>query len=94
MTEPDSDLPEAAPGVFGAALGLIVNPAHVRACGGGRTLTPAPPTTPACVPHTPAPSGYAARHEWAERMSRTHEQQQCPGCGLWLVWTPKEKTDA
>jgi hypothetical protein len=21
-------------------------------------------------------------------MSRTHEQHQCPGCGVWVIWTP------
>jgi hypothetical protein len=21
-------------------------------------------------------------------MSRTHEQHQCPGCGIWVIWTP------
>lgn len=85
----DAHLPEAPPGLFGASLGLWVNPKHVRFCGGGALVTD-PPTTDACIPHTPAPQGYVARAEWAERMSRTHEQRQCPGCGLWNIWTPKE----
>lgn len=32
------------------------------------------------------PSGYLAWHEWAERKDRTHEQTQCPKCGLWVFW--------
>lgn len=90
MTE-EPAVPEALPGVFGPVLGLIVNPAHVRICGSDG-LTADPPTTDACAPHTPAPSGYAAWHEWAEHKARTHEQHRCPGCQLWLIWKPKEKT--
>lgn len=44
---------------------------------------------PAPEQHTPCPSDYLAWHEWAERMQATHEQQQCPGCGLWMVWVPR-----
>lgn len=40
--------------------------------------------------HTRCPSGYLAWHQWAERMSETHDQKQCPGCDLWVIWTPKE----
>lgn len=32
------------------------------------------------------PTGYVEKAEWAEHMSRTHEQRQCPGCGLWTIW--------
>lgn len=39
---------------------------------------------------TDAPSGYLARFEWAEEMSRTHEQRQCPGCGLYKIWMPRD----
>lgn len=42
--------------------------------------------------HTPAPVGYLAWHEWAERMAETHVQQRCPACGRWAVWIPKELT--
>lgn len=90
MTAPTPDGREAPPGAFGASLALMVDPSYVRVCGGG-ALTADPPVTDACVPHTPAPSGYAAWHEWAERKSRTHEQHQCPGCGLWQIWMPEER---
>ena len=43
-----------------------------------------------CDDHTYGPSGYVAWHEWAERMAETHDQEQCSGCGLWMIWTPKE----
>lgn len=35
------------------------------------------------------PEGYITWHEWAEQMSKTHDQKQCPGCGLWKIWEPK-----
>lgn len=44
-----------------------------------------------CDPHTQGPSGYLAYLEWAEKMGETHEQAQCPGCGLWAIWKPREK---
>jgi hypothetical protein len=40
--------------------------------------------------HEPWPKGYIAASEYADRMMETHEQSQCPGCGLWKIWTPKE----
>ena len=46
-----------------------------------------------CEPHTPMPDGYLAWHEWAERMSKTHDQRQCKGCGLWAVWEPGQGTE-
>lgn len=84
------ELPEARPGLYGAVLGLMVDPKYVRFCTGGGALVADPPTTDACVPHTPSPSGYLAWHEWAEQMAKTHEQHRCPGCGLWQIWKPKE----
>ena len=39
--------------------------------------------------HTECPRGYVAWHEWAEEMSETLVQEQCPGCGLWAIWTLK-----
>jgi hypothetical protein len=46
----------------------------------------------ACAPqHTPAPAGYLAWHEWAEKKTETHEPQRCPNCGLWAIWTPKDE---
>jgi hypothetical protein len=50
-------------------------------------MTPNP--CPNATNHTPRPAGYAAWHEWAERMSRTHEQQRCPDCGRWAVWAKR-----
>jgi hypothetical protein len=40
--------------------------------------------------HTPSPAGYVAAGVWAEEMLLTHTQEKCPGCGLWVVWVPKE----
>lgn len=42
-----------------------------------------------CATHTKCPAGYLARHEWAERMMRTHTQKRCGDCGLWAVWVRK-----
>lgn len=39
--------------------------------------------------HTPCPSGYVAKAEWAKLIMRTHKQVRCPGCGLWKVWVKK-----
>lgn len=36
--------------------------------------------------HTRQPWGYVAWHEWAEKMSRTHVQVECPGCGRLMIW--------
>ena len=40
--------------------------------------------------HTPQPASgdYLAWHAWAEEMSKTHTQNRCPGCDLWLIWVP------
>jgi hypothetical protein len=39
--------------------------------------------------HTPCPAGYVASQAWAERMLETHNQVECPGCGLFMIWEPK-----
>lgn len=39
--------------------------------------------------HTESPDGYIAWHEWAERKAKTHVQERCPGCGLFMIWKPK-----
>jgi hypothetical protein len=44
--------------------------------------------------HTAAPSGYVAFFAWAERMSRTHRQLKCSGCGRWQLWVPRQDQDA
>jgi hypothetical protein len=56
-------------------------------------LTP-PATTPECEPHEPHPESYMADSEWADMMMETHTQRQCRGCGLWLIWEPKEASGA
>lgn len=40
--------------------------------------------------HEPAPEDYAALCGWMHVKSRTHRQVACPGCGKYLVWTPRE----
>jgi hypothetical protein len=40
------------------------------------------------------PSGYIAWHEWAERKAKTHRQERCPGCGLFVIWKPKQEGEA
>lgn len=39
--------------------------------------------------HTPAPRGYIAWHEWANKMGKTHRQVECSGCGLLKIWMVK-----
>jgi hypothetical protein len=67
---------------------------RVHLCSGyipGETrLVAAPATTPECEPHEPQPDGYVERAEWAEVMMDTHTQRKCRGCGLWLIWEPRE----
>jgi hypothetical protein len=36
--------------------------------------------------HTKRPDGYVAFMEWAEKKEKTHEQERCPDCGLWVIW--------
>ena len=52
-----------------------------------------PATTPECEPHEPRPEGYIAWSEWADMMTETHACRQCRGCGLWMIWEPKENAD-
>jgi len=35
------------------------------------------------------PIGYLNWHEWAEEMSKTYRQVECPGCGRYTLWVPK-----
>jgi hypothetical protein len=36
---------------------------------------------------TNMPDEYRAWHEWAERMAANgYVQQQCDGCGHWVIW--------
>jgi len=52
------------------------------------TERPNPGPSPKCQ-HTPCPTGYGARAEWAEKMMKTHRQRRCPFCGLWAIWEKK-----
>jgi hypothetical protein len=45
----------------------------------------------ACRKHIPAPIDYLNWHMWAEQKSKTHEQRQCGGCGLWAIWVRRSK---
>lgn len=40
--------------------------------------------------HTEGPRGYTQWWHWAEQMQHAHIQEQCPGCGYWLIVKPKE----
>jgi hypothetical protein len=49
---------------------------------------------PGCVNvahHEPWPRGYLQCSDYADKMMKTHDQSQCPHCGLWAIWTPKEE---
>lgn len=51
------------------------------------------PRRPDCDPRCEEyqqPTGYVEASEWAEYMLQTHEQRQCPGCGKWTIWEPKD----
>ena len=39
--------------------------------------------------HTACPRGYVAWHEWADKMTETHNQKRCPCCGFLSIWVPK-----
>jgi len=43
--------------------------------------------------HTPAPEGYLDWHAWAERMSKTHRQIRCTGCGRFAIWIEKKASN-
>ncbi len=53
-----------------------------------------PPNREDCLnreAHIEGPSGYGDWFEWAEKKGKTHDQTQCPGCGLYLIWKPKRR---
>jgi hypothetical protein len=56
-------------------------------------LTPVPDQSdcPEAKRHTPSPSGYIARAEWAEKKEKTHTVEKCSGCGLYKVWKKKKR---
>jgi len=39
--------------------------------------------------HTICPEGYSHWQDWAEIMSKTHNQIKCKSCGLFAVWVKK-----
>lgn len=45
-------------------------------------------TCPRETEHTAMPRGYLGRQLWSEQKARTHRQIRCPGCQLFVVWTP------
>lgn len=47
------------------------------------------PICPNAANHTPAPTGYAAWHAWADRMFKRgwRNRRPCKGCGLYSIWT-------
>ena len=53
-------------------------------------LKPRPEHCPNKESHLLGPSGYLERSEWAEEMRKTHKQERCPECGLWVIWRPKD----
>lgn len=52
------------------------------------------PRCPDKASHTECPEGYIQWHAWAEKMSKTHEQERCAGCGLFTIWRPKRRATA
>jgi len=53
-----------------------------------RIGTRRPDCDPRCEEYR-QPTGYVEAGEWAEYMLQTHDQRQCPGCGLWTIWEPR-----
>lgn len=42
--------------------------------------------------HTPAPSGYANWHDWAEQMNLDgYKQVRCPQCDRYEIWVKVEE---
>lgn len=62
-------------------------------CGGDFTLRPDTESDcPDRATHSPMPSGYTDRAEWAAAMRRAGStQRRCPACGLYALWTPTAK---
>lgn len=50
-----------------------------------------PSLCPEAANHRTGPVNHVDWHAWAEAMQATHDQQQCPGCDLWVIWTPKDQ---
>lgn len=74
--------------------GRLRNQVHLCDLGYTEGVTPLiadPPESPDCELHTPMPSGYVARSDWADRMMKTHDVRKCRGCGKYQVWEPKPR---
>lgn len=56
-----------------------------------RNRRPPEPPCPNMMDHTDGPDGYLQWHDWARRMSKNHRQSKCAGCGLYKIWTPRQK---
>jgi len=66
------------------------SPYKIYLCGTGNSpLVDPQPACPRASEHTPQPASYLDWHEWARRMSKTHRQRRCEGCGRLNVWVPK-----
>lgn len=48
---------------------------------------------PNVAEHVYGPDGYIQWHAWAQKMSKTHRQTRCPGCGFWLIRYPWAEDD-
>jgi hypothetical protein len=59
-------------------------------CGDGSSpLTDPNPSCPKAELHTLTPSGYLDWHSWASRAAAQYRtQSRCPGCGLYVIWSP------
>jgi hypothetical protein len=77
---------DAVLGFRAAGLGVPVT-AKRRADAERACPTPNSHHEPGC------PDDYMARQAWFAEMAKTHEQRQCPGCGLWRVWVKREATE-
>jgi hypothetical protein len=56
-------------------------------------MTPTSERTYCTLPHTYGPSTAAAWREWAAEMARTHDNERCPDCGLWVIWRPRTQAE-
>ena len=63
-------------------------------CGGDFTLRPDTESDcPDRAKHSPMPSGYVDRSEWAGSMlSHGARQLRCPTCGLYAIWMEPTRT--
>jgi hypothetical protein len=59
---------------------------RVRVCGSTTAVDPNP-DCPNADRHTPAPTGMLSAMLWADEITQTHNQAQCPGCGLCAIRT-------